>query len=149
MVIYQPLVVICILVYTKTVVKRSLKLGGLEMLQNMYKRAKQITKISIKSIPIISIAPLIYSFVKKGPVFKRVFDFNYLIASIIIIYGIFVFFIPVNLKKTNRLVDHSNASDVIREENEKKYEGAIESIFWGISNILIVGVIELVLRVLL
>ena len=37
-------------------------------------------------------------------------------------------------------------ADVVREEKEKKYEGAIESILWGIMNILIVGIIEIIVK---
>ncbi len=119
------------------------------MKENLLQRGLKLLKISLSSILILSFIALIYSLIKKGTILKRVFDFNYFVGSIIIAYGVVMFFLPIRLKKTNRLVDISNAADVIREEKDKKYEGAVESIFWGVSNILIVSIIEVIIRSLL
>lgn len=108
-------------------------------------RFKKVFKFSLSSIAIISVVAVIYSFINIGDTMKRIFDFNYFFAAIILLYGIGVYFMPVRLNKKKRLVDHSNYMDVLREEKEMKIEGALESIFWGISNMLLVGVIEIIL----
>ncbi len=116
------------------------------MFQFILTKTKKIIKMSLSSLVILTIIPIMYSLIKKTNILKSVFDFNFFIASIIILYGLFAFFIPVSLKKSNRLVDHSNYAEVLKEEKEKKFEDAIESIFWGVSNIIIVGITEVILR---
>ncbi|GAB6086589.1 hypothetical protein [Alkaliphilus crotonatoxidans] len=116
------------------------------MKQKIWNKTLKLLKISVSSILILSLISLLYSLIKKGPILKNIFNFNFFLASIIIAYGVVTFFLPISLKKTKRLVDHSNVADVVREEKEKKYEGAIESILWGIMNILIVGIIEIIVK---
>jgi len=116
------------------------------MFQTLLNKTKKILVLSISSILLFSILAMIYSLIKQGDMLKNVFNFNYVIASIIIVYGLFTFFVPINLKKSNRLVDHSNYAQVHREEKEDKISGAMESLLWGISNILIVGIIEMIIR---
>ncbi|WP_026478060.1 hypothetical protein [Alkaliphilus transvaalensis] len=118
-------------------------------MQSILNEIKKILKLSISSILILSIFPVIYSLIKKGNLIKRIFDFNYIIASIIVLYGIFTLFVPINLKKSNRLVDHSNYGEVMKDEKDKKFSGVVESLLWGISNLLIVGIIEILVHGLL
>ena len=116
------------------------------MFQTLLKKTKKILVLSISSILLLSILAMIYSLIKQGDMLKNVFNFNYLMASIIIVYGLFAFFVPINLKKSNRLVDHSNYAQVHREEKEEKISGAMENLFWGITNIVLVGIIEVIIR---
>lgn len=111
-----------------------------------YDNYKKIFKFSVSSIGIVTAVAVIFSLFNKGDTVKRIFDFNYFFAVGILIYGIAVYFMPVRINKKNRLVDHSNYMDVLREEKENKASGALESIFWGICNILLVGTIELILH---
>ncbi|MBM7615245.1 hypothetical protein [Alkaliphilus hydrothermalis] len=116
------------------------------MFQTLLNKTKKTLVLSISSILLLSILAVIYSLIKQGAMLKNVFNFNYVIACIIVVYGLLSFFVPINLKKSNRLVDHSNYAQVHREEKEDKLTGAMESLWWGISNILLVGIIEVILR---
>ncbi|KAB3537706.1 hypothetical protein F8154_02535 [Alkaliphilus pronyensis] len=113
---------------------------------NKLKHAKKILKFSISSIVLISIIAIIYSLIRSQGPWDYVLQFNIIISSFIIVFGVISFFAPINLKKSNRLVDHSNITEVLREEKEKKVEGSLESILWGISNIIIVGVGEIIVK---
>ena len=112
------------------------------LLQNYVK----LLKYSIYSIASVSFIAILYSSFRSVPTIKSIFDFNYIIAVVIILYGLGVYFMPVKVFKKNRLVDHSNYVDVVREEKESKISGALESIFWGLSNMIIVGVLEIIVR---
>jgi len=97
------------------------------------------------SIIIFSLGAVAFTLLKPGPMLKRIFDANYLIAALIILYGIVTYFAPVNIRKIKAVVDHSNIAEVAREEKEKKIRGAYESIAWGICNIVLVGLIEFII----
>jgi hypothetical protein len=111
-----------------------------------YDKFKKVFRFSITSIVAVTAVAIIISLFKEEDVLKRIFDFNYLFAAGILAYGVVVFFMPVRINKKNRLVDHSNYMEVLREEKEIKTSSALESIFWGICNILLIGVIEIILH---
>lgn len=109
----------------------------------------KILKYAMYSIAAISAVGLIFAAISGRNMLKSVFDFNYIFAVVILLYGLGVHFMPVRVFKKNRLVDHSNYMDIIREEKERKLEGSMESIVWGITNMLIVGAIEIIIRIAL
>lgn len=108
---------------------------------------KRILKYSIGSILIFTLGAAVFTWLKPGPLLKRILNTNYFIATLIILYGIVTFFAPVNIRKIKGVVDHSNIAEVVHEHKEKRVSGAYESIAWGICNILLVSLLEfLILR---
>ncbi len=106
----------------------------------------RVLRYSLFSIATASVIGLIFAALSGRDMMKSVFDFNYILAVIVLLYGLGVYFMPIRVFKKNRLVDHSNYMDYIREEKERKLEGSMESIIWGISNILLVGAIEILIQ---
>ncbi|MGV8153864.1 MAG: hypothetical protein ACLKAO_06095 [Alkaliphilus sp.] len=106
--------------------------------------SKKILFLSFPSILIISTIALVYSLISSQNLVTSIFDFNYFSAAIILSYGVIRFLFPIGLSKKNKLVDHSNYVPVMRDKKDKITYKSIESVFWGISNIIIVSTVELV-----
>ncbi|SCY66610.1 hypothetical protein [Alkaliphilus peptidifermentans] len=116
------------------------------MLNRILTSIKKTLKLSFASVVVISLVGLLYSLVRGQNHWNVVFNLNIIFASFIIVFGLFSFFTPINLRKTTRLVDHSNVTEVLKEEKDKKASGSIENIIWGISNIVIIGIIEVLMK---
>lgn len=114
-------------------------------MKSFFEKAKKILSYSIGSITLVSLVAAFFSLIKGIDLLKTVLNSNYVVGAIIIAVGILGFIVPFNLKKSNRLVDHSNIVDVLREEKDIKMGEAIINILWGISNIILVGLIEIIL----
>lgn len=115
-------------------------------MKKLFDRYIKILRFSLASIGTFSFIAFVYSSITNRELLKTLFDFNYFLSIVILLYGLGVYFMPVKVFKKNRLVDHSNYVDVVREEKESKISGALESIFWGLSNMIIVGVLEIIVR---
>lgn len=109
-------------------------------------KLKKIFSYSIGSVVAISLFATIFSLIKGNDLMKTVFNTNYIIGAIIIASGLFAHFVPIRLKKSERMVDHSNIADIIREEKDIKMDDAIVNIFWGICNIIIIGILEILVH---
>ncbi len=107
---------------------------------------KKIFLYSIKSIVLTSLLAGLFSLLKGNNLLKIIFNANYIVSSIIIGIGLLSFFIPIKLKKSKGLVDHSNIAEVLKEEKEIKLSEAMINLSWGICNIIVVGVLEIVVK---
>ena len=115
-------------------------------MKKLFDRYIKILRFSLASIGTFSFIAFVYSSITNRELLKTLFDFNYFLSIVILLYGLGVYFMPVRVFKKDRLVDHSNYIDVVREEKENKLSGAIESIIWGINNLVFVGLTEILIR---
>lgn len=115
-------------------------------MKKLFDKYKKILRFSLASIGTFSFIGFVYASIAHRALIKAIFDFNYFLSIIILLYGLGTYFMPVRVFKKDRLVDHSNYIDVLREEKENKLSGAIESIMWGINNLVFVGLIEILVR---
>jgi len=118
------------------------------MMQNF----KKIFSYSIGSVILTTLLAALFSLLKKIPLIQTVFNANYIISAIIIAVGVFGFFVPIGLntlKKSNRLVDHSNVVDVLREEKEVKISESLINICWGICHMILAGILEILIKVII
>jgi len=110
---------------------------------------KKVILYSIGSIILTTLLASLFSFFKDINWIQTVFNSNYIVSSIIIAVGVLGFFVPTSLKslkKSKRLVDHSNIADILREEKEIKLSESLINIYWGICHMIIVGVLEIIIK---
>ncbi|MBU5677159.1 hypothetical protein KQI88_12125 [Alkaliphilus sp. MSJ-5] len=118
-------------------------------MKTIIERFKKVFSYSIGSILLTSLLAALFGFVKGNNLLPTILNANYIVSTIIIAVGIFGFFVPIRLKKSNRLVDHSNVMDVLREEKDIKLSEALVNISWGICHIILVGILEIVVKSLI
>jgi len=110
---------------------------------------KKVTLYSIGSIVLTTLLSILFSFLKGSNWIQTVLNSNYIVSSLIIAVGVLGFFVPMslkNLKKSKRLVDHSNIADILREEKEIKLSESLINIYWGICHMIIVGILEIIIK---
>lgn len=115
-------------------------------MKTISEKFKKIFSYSIGSIILISLLAALFGFIKGNNLLKTILNANYIASTVIIAVGIFGFLVPIRLKKSNRLVDHSNIVDVLREEKDIKLSEALVNISWGICHIILVGILEIVIK---
>jgi len=118
----------------------------------MINNFKKIFSYSIGSVLLTTALAALFSLLKGSNLMRTVFNANYIISAIIIAVGVFGFFIPIGLntiKKSNRLVDHSNVVDVLREEKEVKISESLINICWGICHVILAGILEIVIKAII
>jgi len=113
---------------------------------------KKVISYSVGSIVSTTLLSVLFSFLKGNNLIPTVFNANYIVSAIIIAIGTLGFFVPINImnlikiKKSNKLVDHSNLIDVLREEREVKVRESLINICWGICHMIIVGILEIIIK---
>lgn len=115
-------------------------------MKNIIESFKKVISYSVGSIISTSLLSALFSFFKGTDLIKTVFNANYIISAIIMTIGVLGFFMPIRLKKSNRLVDHSNIADVLREEKDIKLADSLINISWGICHIVLAGILEIIIK---
>lgn len=109
---------------------------------------KKILTYALSSIAVVSVLALIFALIKKGDMIKTILNANFIVAAIVIVIGILGFMFPISFKslKKNPLRDHSNIVEILREEKEVKLQDSIFNISWGISHIILAGLLEIIIK---
>jgi len=121
----------------------------------MIENLKKVVFYAIGSITFTTLLAALFSLLKASSPIQTIFNANYIIATVIIAVGTLGFFVPVNLmhllkiKKSNRLVDHSNLVDVLKEEREIKISESLINICWGICHMILIGITEIIIKSIL
>ncbi|ABR47417.1 hypothetical protein Amet_1209 [Alkaliphilus metalliredigens QYMF] len=113
---------------------------------NILRQIKLAFKLSMGTILLASIVGLVTGYLRSdSDLLKTIFNTNYIVGALLITFGVFSLFSPINLRKTTRLVDYSNVTDVLKDVKETKDEMGLDHIYWGITHLLLISLIELAL----